>query len=120
MSRKHGSAPTEAASSPLHETVLRVYPGAAVYCASKFALRVISEALRKELSDIRVTIVSPGVTESELANTTTDPDSAAWLSQFRKLAIPASAIAQAVAYAISQPDSVDVSEVVVQPAASTA
>ncbi len=98
----------------------RAFPGAAVYCASKFAVGAISEALRQESGDIRVTVVSPGVTESELAQTTTDPEASAWLDAFRKVAIPADAIAHAVAYAISQPDSVDVSEIVVQPTALSA
>lgn len=98
----------------------RVFPGASVYCASKFAVGAISEGLRQESNNIRVTVVSPGVTESELAATTTDPDAVAWLDGFRQLAIPAIAIAQAIAFAIGQPNAVDVSEIVVQPTASSA
>ena len=50
-----------------------VSPTAAVYCASKLAVLAISEGLRQENTDIRVTVISPGVTESELAESISDP-----------------------------------------------
>ncbi|WP_371517323.1 SDR family oxidoreductase [Kitasatospora sp. NBC_01300] len=96
-----------------------VSPTAAVYCATKFAVRAISEGLRQESAgDVRVTLVSPGVTESELADGIADPVARAAMRTYRAVALPASAIAEAVAYAISQPPYVDVNEIVVRPAAS--
>jgi NADP-dependent 3-hydroxy acid dehydrogenase YdfG len=59
-----------------------VYPTAAVYCATKFAVWAISEGLRQESTDIRVTVISPGVTQTELASTTTDAEAAQWLEEF--------------------------------------
>ncbi len=97
-----------------------VSPTAAVYCAGKFAVRAISEGLRQESSDgsIRVTLVSPGVTESELADGIGDPAAREAMKAYRAVALPASAIADAIAYAVSQPAQVDVNEIVVRPAAS--
>ncbi|MEU5187518.1 SDR family oxidoreductase [Streptomyces klenkii] len=96
-----------------------VSPTAAVYCATKFAVRAISEGLRQESAgDIRVTLVSPGVTESELADSISDPEAREAMQSYRAVALPASAIAEAIAYALSQPPEVDVNEIVVRPAAS--
>ncbi|KAF1721851.1 SDR family oxidoreductase [Pseudoxanthomonas wuyuanensis] len=95
-----------------------VYPTAAVYCATKYAVLAISEGLRQESRDIRVTVISPGVTASELADSITDPAARQGMEEFRKTAIPAEAIARAIAYAIEQPDEVDVSEIIVRPTAS--
>ncbi|MEE1783776.1 SDR family oxidoreductase [Streptomyces sp. SP17BM10] len=93
-----------------------VSPTAAVYCATKFAVRAISEGLRQEsAADVRVTLVSPGVTESELADGISDPAAREAMRTYRAVALPASAVAAAVAYAISQPAEVDVNEVVVRP-----
>lgn len=94
------------------------FPGAAVYCASKFAVWAISDALRQETQEIRVTVVSPGVVESELADHITDAVAREAMREFRKVALPAEAIAHAIAYAIAQPDDVDVSELIVRPTAS--
>jgi NADP-dependent 3-hydroxy acid dehydrogenase YdfG len=96
-----------------------VSPTAAVYCATKFAVRAISEGLRQEVGgDIRVTVISPGVTESELAESISDEGGRAEMREFRKIAIPAMAVARAIAYAIEQPADVDVSELIVRPTAS--
>lgn len=96
-----------------------VSPTAAVYCATKYAVRAISEGLRQEVGgDIRVTLVSPGVTESELAESISDDQARAVMDDFRRIAIPAEAIARAIAYAVEQPADVDVSELVVRPTAS--
>ncbi|WP_095053025.1 SDR family oxidoreductase [Pseudomonas sp. Irchel s3b2] len=96
-----------------------VSPTAAVYCATKFAVRAISEGLRQEVGgDVRVTVISPGVTESELAESISDAGGRAEMREFRKIAIPAEAIARAIAYAIDQPADVDVSELIVRPTAS--
>ncbi len=96
-----------------------VVPTSAVYSATKFAVRAITEGLRQESSgDLRVTLVSPGVTESELAESITDPGAREAMKAYRAAAIPASAIAAAIAYAVEQPREVDVNEIVVRPAAS--
>ncbi|WP_371680799.1 SDR family oxidoreductase [Streptomyces sp. NBC_01276] len=96
-----------------------VSPTAAVYCATKFAVRAISEGLRQESAGgIRVTLVSPGVTESELADTIGDPVAREAMKAYRAVALPASAIAGAIAYALAQPPEVDVNEIVVRPVAS--
>jgi NADP-dependent 3-hydroxy acid dehydrogenase YdfG len=98
-----------------------VSPTAAVYCATKYAVRAITEGLRQEVGrDIRVTLVSPGVTESELAESITDNDTRQLMKAYRRDAIPASAIARAIAYAIEQPADVDVNELVVRPTAQLA
>ncbi|MEH1832026.1 MAG: SDR family oxidoreductase [Nostoc sp.] len=95
-----------------------VSPTAAVYCATKFAVGAISEGLRQEVSDIRVTVISPGVTESELADSISDSEARRGMQDFRQIAIPPDAIARAIAFAIEQPDDVDVSEIIVRPTAS--
>jgi NADP-dependent 3-hydroxy acid dehydrogenase YdfG len=91
----------------------------AVYCGTKFAVHAISEALRQEVGgDIRVTIVAPGVVESDLAATITDPSTKDFMDDFRRVSIPPDAIARAIAFAVEQPDDVDVSELIVRPTAS--
>lgn len=96
-----------------------VSPTAAVYCATKYAVRAISEGLRQEVGgDVRVTLISPGVTESELADSISDEGARRVMQDFRQIALPADAIARAIAYAIDQPDDVDVSELIVRPTAS--
>lgn len=97
---------------------LAVSPTAAVYCATKFAVRAISDGLRQETDKIRVTVVCPGVVESALANTISDDTARKAMEGFRRIAITPDAIARAIAYAIEQPDDVDVSELVVRPTAS--
>ena len=98
----------------------KVRPGSAVYAASKSAVRVISEGLRMEVKpyNIRTTIISPGAVESELADSITEPDVAKGMRAFyAATAIPASAFADMVAFAISQPDYVDVNEILFRPTA---
>jgi NADP-dependent 3-hydroxy acid dehydrogenase YdfG len=96
-----------------------VSPTAAVYCATKYAVRAISEGLRQEVGgNIRVTVIAPGVTESELAESISDEGGRAEMKEFRKIAISADAIARAITYAIEQPADVDVSELIVRPTAS--
>jgi len=100
------------ASTGAHEVV----PTAAVYCGTKHAARAITEGLRLEAEPgIRVTTISPGVTESELADTITEPGAQEAMRAYRAVTLPADAIAAAVAYAIGQPDGVDVNEVIVRP-----
>lgn len=91
-----------------------IYPLAAVYCASKFAVRVISDALRQETDCIRVTVITPGTVESELADHITDKTAIEAMRDFRRITLPADAIAEAIAWSIAQPDSVDVSEIIVR------
>lgn len=96
----------------------RADPTAAVYSATKFAVTALSEGLRQETSDIRVTLISPGFTHSELTHQGGSPDAR---SQARAaaeaLAIPASAVARAIGFAIAQPPEVDINEIVVRPTA---
>ena len=96
----------------------QVVPTAAVYCATKYAVWAISEGLRQEAGDsIRVTTVSPGVTESELAETITDPQARELMVAYRATALPAAAIARAIAFAVEEPAGVDVNELIVRPTA---
>jgi NADP-dependent 3-hydroxy acid dehydrogenase YdfG len=96
----------------------RVGPNGAVYSGTKFAVRAICEGLRQEAGDkIRVTIISPGAVESELAETISNPDVKQRIVDYRKMAIPAEAIAAAMAYAIGQPSNVDVNEILIRPTA---
>lgn len=94
---------------------LTVSPTAAVYCATKFAVRAISDGLRQENSQLRVTCIHPGVVESELANTITDLIAADAMKSYRAIALQPDAIGRAVRYAIEQPDNVDVNEIVIRP-----
>ncbi|WP_434033383.1 SDR family oxidoreductase [Cupriavidus sp. a3] len=97
---------------------LSVSPTAAVYCATKFAVRAISDGLRQETDKIRVTVICPGVVESELADSISDDTARCAMQEFRRIAITPDAIARAIAYAVEQPAEVDVSEIVVRPTAS--
>jgi NADP-dependent 3-hydroxy acid dehydrogenase YdfG len=94
-----------------------VVPTAAVYCATKYAVWAISEGLRQENPDIRVTTISPGVVATELGKDISDEGIKERLLEWRKTALKPEAIASAIAYAIGQPDDVDVNEVIVRPVA---
>lgn len=85
-----------------------------VYCASKYAVRAISEGLRQETSRVRVTTLTPGVTTSELGHDISVPDTAAAVAQLRSIALETNAVARAVDYAISQPEDVDVNEIIIR------
>lgn len=97
---------------------LAVSPTAAVYCATKYAVRAISDGLRQENDKLRVTCIYPGVVESELANTITDPVAAQAMESYRQIALKPEAIAAAIMHVIGQPDWVDTSDIVVRPTAS--
>jgi len=94
-----------------------VWPACAVYSGTKFAVRAISEGLRLETKTVRVTVVSPGVVESELAHTITHPETAAFIDAFRAVALQPETIARGIAYAISQSAEVDVNELIIRPTA---
>ncbi|WP_435583264.1 SDR family oxidoreductase [Amycolatopsis thermoflava] len=114
MRRQGGGHFVNVASIGAHEVV----PTAAVYCATKYAVWALSQGLRQETGpDIRVTTISPGVTESELADSITDAEAAEGMRSHRAKTIPAAAIARAIAFAIEQPAEVDVNEIIVRPAA---
>jgi NADP-dependent 3-hydroxy acid dehydrogenase YdfG len=92
--------------------------GAAVYAATKFAVRALSEGLRQEVKpyNIRTTVISPGAVATELPDSVTDPQAAARVRAFYEAsAIPADSFARAVAFAISQPDDVDINEILYRP-----
>jgi NADP-dependent 3-hydroxy acid dehydrogenase YdfG len=96
----------------------RVSPTAAVYCATKYAVWAISDGLRQETDRLRVTVISPGVVTSELAETISDESARAAMREYRRTAIAPDAIGRAIHYAIEQPPEVDVSEIVIRPTAS--
>ena len=96
----------------------KVGPGFAVYAATKFAVRALFEGLRQEvkLGNVRTRMISPGAVKMELPDTVTDPDTAAWVRSFyTAAAIPADSFARTVAFAISQPEDVDISEILFRP-----
>ncbi|PDT87590.1 oxidoreductase [Bradyrhizobium sp. Y36] len=98
---------------------IKIVPTMAVYAGSKNAVRAISEGLRQEAGpSLRVTTISPGYVDTELPSSMTDSElRQQGLAAMRAIAIPASAIAEAIAFAIRQPDNVDVGEIVVRPTA---
>jgi len=96
----------------------RVGPGTAVYAATKYAVRALSEGLRQEVKpyNIRTTVISPGAVATELPDSVTDPAAAARINKFyADFAIPADSFARAVAFAMSQPDDVDINEILFRP-----
>lgn len=97
---------------------LQVVPTAAVYCATKFAVRAISDGLRQESTKIRVTCVNPGVVESDLASTITHEETIAVMDEYRAIALRPADIACAVRQLIEAPDSVNTTEITIRPTAS--
>lgn len=96
----------------------KVNPGGAVYSATKTAVRVLSEGLRQEVKpyNIRTTIISPGAVATELPLSATEADVAANLQQFyAEYAIPPESFARCVAFAMSQPEEVDINEILFRP-----
>jgi len=90
-------------------------PGGTVYSGTKFAVSAITEGLRQEVGDqIRVTSIAPGAVDSDLKHSTSGT-AAETVMDFYKQAIPAASVARAVAYAIEQPDDVDINEIVLRP-----
>ena len=96
----------------------KVRPGAAVYAATKSAVRVISEGLRQEVKpwNIRVTVISPGAVTSELASSITDADAAAMFERYyAETAVAADSFGRCIAFAIEQPDDIDINEILYRP-----
>jgi NADP-dependent 3-hydroxy acid dehydrogenase YdfG len=94
----------------------KVFAGATVYCATKFAVKAISEGIRLEShGHIRSTNISPGAVATELTNTITHDQTAKNVDQLYSVAIDADAIARAITYAIEQPADVDVNEMIIRP-----
>ncbi len=96
----------------------KVRPGGVVYAATKHAVRVITEGLRMEVKpyNIRTTIISPGAVASELVERITEPDIREGMRKMTaEIALPADTFAQMVAFAIGQPDDVDVNEILFRP-----
>ena len=94
----------------------KVFPGGAVYCATKFAVKAISEGVRLESNgEIRSTNISPGVVDTELTNTISHDETAKNVEQMYSVAIDADAIARAITYAIEQPGDVDINEMIIRP-----
>jgi NADP-dependent 3-hydroxy acid dehydrogenase YdfG len=95
-----------------------VFPTGAVYCATKHAVRVISDAFRKEAGpNVRSTIISPGQVDTELPEHSPDERVREKMREAYKNAISPHAIAEAIAFAIAQPTTVDVNEILVRPTA---
>lgn len=91
-------------------------PGGTVYSGTKYAVRAISDGLRHEVGrDIRVTTIEPGAVDSELKLGTNHSESSTSVNEFYKIAIPADAVARAIAFAIEQPCDVDINEIVIRP-----
>jgi NADP-dependent 3-hydroxy acid dehydrogenase YdfG len=95
-----------------------VLPTSAVYSASKHAVKAITEGLRLEHDEVRSTMISPGVTATELGHDITDANVAAGLVEWRKKSLGPDAIARAIRFALEQPDGVDVNEIIVRPTAA--
>lgn len=94
----------------------QVFPAGAVYCATKFAVKALSEGIRLESNgEIRSTNISPGAVDTELTQTISHDATAQQVDEMYEVAINPDAIARAIAYAIEQPDDVDVNEIVVRP-----
>jgi NADP-dependent 3-hydroxy acid dehydrogenase YdfG len=96
----------------------KVRLGGAVYAATKHAVRALSEGLRQEVKpyNIRTTVISPGVVASELPDHISEADFAANARRmYAEIAIPAESFARAVAFAVSQPEDVDVNEILFRP-----
>ncbi len=95
----------------------KVRAAGAVYSATKHAVRALSEGLRQEVKayNIRTCVLSPGAIATELPNSITEPDIAQAVHKIYERAIPADSFARAVAFALEQPEDVDINEIVFRP-----
>lgn len=97
---------------------VKVFPSSAVYCGTKFAVEAITEGLRMEMGkefNIRTTVIRPGATESNLTSTITDADVGEMFASMEFKPIGSEDIANAIVYAISQPENVNVNEILIRP-----
>ncbi|MGB8403348.1 MAG: SDR family oxidoreductase [Mycobacterium sp.] len=97
---------------------LKIVPNQAAYAATKNAVRTFMEALRQESTDgvLRVTSISPGYVVTELSDSESDPDLRASIHErMQSIGIPAEAVADAIAYAIAQPHSVEIGDITIRP-----
>lgn len=96
----------------------QVVETSAIYSATKYAAWALTEGLRLESEPgIRVTTISPGVVDSELADHITDPFAAAAARTYRAASIRPEDVANAIGYALAQPSDVDVNEIILRPSA---
>ncbi|MCK7458674.1 SDR family oxidoreductase [Idiomarina aminovorans] len=94
----------------------KVFAGGTVYCATKFAVKAISEGIRQESNgEIRATNISPGAVATELTDHISDKDAKAMADDIYSDAIDSAAIARAITFAIEQPQQVDVNELIIRP-----
>ena len=96
----------------------KVGPGSSVYAATKHAVRALSEGLRQEVKryNIRTTVISPGAVATELPDTITDGPVGERIRNFyAAMAIPADSFARTVVFAMSQPEEVDINEILFRP-----
>ncbi len=98
----------------------RVFPTAAVYCATKFGVNAITEGLRQELSakyNIKVTAIEPGATKTELQSHIPNAEIKENFAKRMESVtfLEAEDIAEAIHYAISQPKHVNVTEILIHP-----
>ena len=96
----------------------KIGPEFAVYAATKHAVRALAEGFRQEVKpyNIRTTIISPGAVATELPDSVTESDIAEKIrAYYDEIAIPAESFAQAVIFAMSQPEEVDVNEILFRP-----
>lgn len=97
---------------------LKIVPTQAVYAATKNAVRTLLEALRQESTDgaLRTTSISPGFVHTELVDYLNDPELREQAQHvMATLGISADAVARAIAFAIEQPDDVEVGDVTIRP-----
>jgi NADP-dependent 3-hydroxy acid dehydrogenase YdfG len=94
-----------------------VFPASSVYSGTKFAVRAITEGLRKEefINNIRTTIISPGAVATELIEAISDLELKAKIVEESKVAIDPASIARAIAFAIEQPSDVAINEMIIRP-----
>jgi NADP-dependent 3-hydroxy acid dehydrogenase YdfG len=95
-------------------------PAATVYCATKFAVRALSEGLRQEVKpyNIRTTVISPGAVATELLEHISEKEIQKQTKDFvSQIAVPADTFARMVAFAINEPEDVDVNEILFRPTA---
>ncbi|WP_419883481.1 SDR family oxidoreductase [Peribacillus sp. B-H-3] len=92
-------------------------PAGSVYSGTKFAVRAITEGLRKEeaVNNIRTTIISPGAVATELPETISGAELKSGIDDFYKVAIPAESIARAISYTIEEPSDVAINEMIIRP-----